>query len=173
MQRLLCNKMPAVKADLYRIPGSVHLREIKWKDESHKEWRDIMLSILTLRTDSIFLCLMLQSFKSLVCFATLTVHHLCILLFWEVQSMAVRNFRVSCEVSNCWEPLGADVEPQAQTWHFFKIWDFFIKKSAYVKCLFFPYLFSGLLLWKIFLKGSTIQTVHHLICLFSKAGWIC
>lgn len=84
---------------------------------------------------------------------------------WQLQSelWGVQLLRASG--SRCWTT-GPNLT-------IFKIWDFFIKKSAYVKCLFFPYLFSGLLLWKIFLKGSTIQTVHHLICLFSKAGWIC
>jgi len=151
-----------------------------------KELRDcFMLLIFSLWTSSILLQelsfyvfkQMFQVFKSLNCFTALALGHLLVLLFWEVQSMAVGNFRMSCEITDCWELLGVGVEPQAQTWHFlflfFRTRDFLLKKSAHVKWLFFPYLFSGLLLWKIFLKGSTIQTVHHPTCLFSKAGWIC
>lgn len=132
-----------------------------------KDW--FPLTVLQKVSSSMFK-LILQSFKSLIGFAALTVGPFRIWLFWEVRSMTVSNFRVSCGMARCWEPLGADVEPQAQN---LAIWNFLIKKSAFVKWLFFPYLFSGLLLWKIFLKGSTIQTVHHPICLFSKAGWIC
>lgn len=181
--------MSAVKADLrecqgvYILPHSLERRKYiqrwEWQSRrrlfhsSHSHLKD-WFPLTVLQEITFSLCkLILQSFKSLIGFAALAVGHFCTSLFWEVWSMTVRCFRESYRVANCWEPLGADVEPQAQNLTFFTIWNLLIKKSAFVKWLFFPYLFSGLLLWKIFLKGSTIQTVHHSICLFSKAGWIC
>lgn len=68
-----------------------------------------MLLIFSLWTSSILLQelsfyvfkQMFQVFKSLNCFTALALGHLLVLLFWEVQSMAVGNFRMSCEITDC------------------------------------------------------------------------